>query len=189
MPIFLYFICGTPATAWCAKRCHVRTQDPSKPWADEAERAHLTAVPPTQPHVWFFSYATGLILLVFVEDIFAYIPVTDFRFGLKFLVIFLYGFGIRVNIGLSVVPLLSFCKFLWTVDIISSLCWGISLSSWVSFGRFCLSRNFPIWCKCSNLLSYDCSLYSFIIFISVMFEIMSPSFFLIQHIWVFFLFL
>ena len=27
MPIFLYFICGTPATAWHAKRCHVHTQD------------------------------------------------------------------------------------------------------------------------------------------------------------------
>uniref|UniRef100_A0A9L0SC01 Alpha-1,3-glucosyltransferase n=1 Tax=Equus caballus TaxID=9796 RepID=A0A9L0SC01_HORSE len=27
VPIFLYFICGTPTTAWCAKRCHVRTQD------------------------------------------------------------------------------------------------------------------------------------------------------------------
>ncbi|XP_070086279.1 membrane-anchored junction protein isoform X6 [Equus caballus] len=30
VPIFLYFICGTPATAWLAKRCHVRTQDPNQ---------------------------------------------------------------------------------------------------------------------------------------------------------------
>ena len=29
MPIFLYFICGMPATAWHAKRCHVHTQDPN----------------------------------------------------------------------------------------------------------------------------------------------------------------
>ena len=31
MPIFLYFICGTPTTAWLAKQCHVRTQD-SNQW-------------------------------------------------------------------------------------------------------------------------------------------------------------
>uniref|UniRef100_A0A9L0ILM9 Nuclear envelope phosphatase-regulatory subunit 1 n=1 Tax=Equus asinus TaxID=9793 RepID=A0A9L0ILM9_EQUAS len=30
MPIFLYFICGTPATAWHAKQCHVRTWDPNR---------------------------------------------------------------------------------------------------------------------------------------------------------------
>ena len=30
MPIFLYFICGTPTTAWLAKRCHVRTGDLSR---------------------------------------------------------------------------------------------------------------------------------------------------------------
>ena len=27
LPIFLYFICGTPATAWLTKQCHVCTQD------------------------------------------------------------------------------------------------------------------------------------------------------------------
>ena len=27
MSIFLYFICGTPTTAWLAKRCHVHTPD------------------------------------------------------------------------------------------------------------------------------------------------------------------
>ena len=27
VPIFLYFICGTPATAWLANRCHVCTWD------------------------------------------------------------------------------------------------------------------------------------------------------------------
>ena len=27
MSIFLYFLCGTPATSWCAKWCHVRTRD------------------------------------------------------------------------------------------------------------------------------------------------------------------
>lgn len=29
MPLFLYFICGTPTTAWQAKRCHVHTWDPN----------------------------------------------------------------------------------------------------------------------------------------------------------------
>uniref|UniRef100_A0A9L0T0A2 Solute carrier family 51 member A n=1 Tax=Equus caballus TaxID=9796 RepID=A0A9L0T0A2_HORSE len=29
MPISLYFICGTPATAWLDERCHVRTRDPN----------------------------------------------------------------------------------------------------------------------------------------------------------------
>uniref|UniRef100_A0A9L0JZL0 KRAB domain-containing protein n=1 Tax=Equus asinus TaxID=9793 RepID=A0A9L0JZL0_EQUAS len=27
VPIFLYFICGTPATAWLVKQCHVDTWD------------------------------------------------------------------------------------------------------------------------------------------------------------------
>ena len=30
MSIFLYFLCGTPTTAWRAKWCHVRTQDPNQ---------------------------------------------------------------------------------------------------------------------------------------------------------------
>ena len=30
MPIFLYFICRTPTTAWRAKRCHVHTRDPNR---------------------------------------------------------------------------------------------------------------------------------------------------------------
>ena len=47
MPIFLYFICWTPTTAWRAKRCHVPTRDPNQrtPGHREAERAHLTAAP------------------------------------------------------------------------------------------------------------------------------------------------
>ena len=44
MLIFLYFICGTPTTAWPAKLCHVRTRDPThESWAPEAECANLTA--------------------------------------------------------------------------------------------------------------------------------------------------
>src|SRR3712207_299831 len=30
VPIFLYFICGTPTTAWLDKRCHVHTRDPNQ---------------------------------------------------------------------------------------------------------------------------------------------------------------
>ena len=50
VPIFLYLICGTPATAWLLKQCHVapwiRT---SQPWAAEVERVHLTAAPLGRP--------------------------------------------------------------------------------------------------------------------------------------------
>ena len=44
MPIFLYFICGMPTTAWPAPR--IRT---GKPRATESEPENLTAVPPGQP--------------------------------------------------------------------------------------------------------------------------------------------
>ena len=30
LPIFLYFVCGMPATAWLNKQCHVCTQDPNQ---------------------------------------------------------------------------------------------------------------------------------------------------------------
>ena len=30
VPIFLYFICGMPTTAWLAKQCHVPTWDPNR---------------------------------------------------------------------------------------------------------------------------------------------------------------
>ena len=30
MPFFFYFLCGTPATAWLAKRCHVCAWDPNQ---------------------------------------------------------------------------------------------------------------------------------------------------------------
>ena len=40
MPIFLYFICGTPATAWLfAKRCHVCTWDLNRPTPGRRSRA------------------------------------------------------------------------------------------------------------------------------------------------------
>ena len=47
MPVFLYFIYETPATAWLAKQCHVCTRDPNpEPRATEAERVSLTTAPP-----------------------------------------------------------------------------------------------------------------------------------------------
>ena len=43
MPIFLYFICGTPTAAWLAMSSPgIRI---SEPRATEAERGHLTAAP------------------------------------------------------------------------------------------------------------------------------------------------
>ena len=30
MPIFLYFVCGMPITAWLARQCHVCTRDPNR---------------------------------------------------------------------------------------------------------------------------------------------------------------
>src|SRR3712207_5367483 len=51
VPIFLYFICGTPTKARLAKRCYVHTRDPNQrtPGCQEAERANLTAAPLGQP--------------------------------------------------------------------------------------------------------------------------------------------
>ena len=47
VPIFLYFICGTPATAWPAKQCHVHTGiGILEPQAVKAESPHLTTVLP-----------------------------------------------------------------------------------------------------------------------------------------------
>ena len=55
MPIFLYFICGTPTTAWLAKRCHIRTQDLNRRTLGrrEAERVNLTAAPLGWPLGWW----------------------------------------------------------------------------------------------------------------------------------------
>ena len=50
MHIFLYFICGTPATAWLDKQSVGPHQDPNRQTSDaEAECANLTAAPPGQP--------------------------------------------------------------------------------------------------------------------------------------------
>ena len=60
MPIFLYFffICGTPTTVWCAKRCHVNTRDLNQRtlgcWG--AEHVHLTTVPPGGPQNVFLKH-------------------------------------------------------------------------------------------------------------------------------------
>ena len=56
VPVFLYFICGIPTTAWllpsgAMSAPWIRT---GEPLATQAERAHLTAVPPGQPQVLVF---------------------------------------------------------------------------------------------------------------------------------------
>ena len=62
MPIFLYFICGTPTTAWRAKRCHVHTWDLNRRTLgrQEVERANLIAAPPGWPLGVIFSTVVGL---------------------------------------------------------------------------------------------------------------------------------
>ena len=57
MPIFIYFICGMPTTAWRAKRCHVRTRDSNRwtPGHREAECANFTTAPLGQPLDAFLS--------------------------------------------------------------------------------------------------------------------------------------
>src|SRR3712207_5546967 len=57
VPIFLYFICGMPATARLDKQCHVCTWDPNQQTrVAKAERAHLTAAPLGWPQVAFFFF-------------------------------------------------------------------------------------------------------------------------------------
>ena len=52
MPIFLYFICGTPTTAWLLPSGAMLAPgiQTGEPWAAEAERANLTAATPGRPH-------------------------------------------------------------------------------------------------------------------------------------------
>ena len=70
MPISLYFICGTPTTAWCVKQCHVRTQDPNQ-WTPSrwSGTANLTAVPLGRPLVFFLL--REIINLHFLYVVFA----------------------------------------------------------------------------------------------------------------------
>ena len=60
VPFFLYFICGTPTTAWLAKWRHVRTRDLNRrPWAAETEGTNITAVPlgrPPKKDSFIFSF-------------------------------------------------------------------------------------------------------------------------------------
>ena len=56
MPIFLYFMCGTPTTAGllCGAMSAPGIQT-GKPQAAEAERVHLTTAPPRQPLKFLFK--------------------------------------------------------------------------------------------------------------------------------------
>ena len=62
VPIFLYSMCGTPATAWLDKSWagpHPGSEL-AKPWAtEEAERVNLTAMPLGQPLNFAFSKCNG----------------------------------------------------------------------------------------------------------------------------------
>ena len=59
MPIFLYFICGMPTTAWLDKQCISPSSGsaPGEPWAAAAECANLTTMPLGPPQVFLFNEA------------------------------------------------------------------------------------------------------------------------------------
>ena len=59
-----------------------------------------------------------------------------------------------------------------------------SISSCFSFGSIYVSRNLSISSRLAILLAYNCSYYSIIVFISVVFIVISPLLFLILFIWV-----
>ena len=55
VPIFLYFICGIPTTAWLDERHHVCPQNLNHPTqATKPEHATLTAPPSSQPLLLLF---------------------------------------------------------------------------------------------------------------------------------------
>ena len=60
MAIFLYFICGTPATAWLAKWCHVCARDPN--WQTPGCRSETGALKCCAARLAqrkFFSYSSS----------------------------------------------------------------------------------------------------------------------------------
>ena len=69
MPVFLYFICGTPTTTWRAKWCHVHTQDPNQLTLGcrEAEHANSTAAPPGRPP--FLAFRRHVLMRVFLGSL------------------------------------------------------------------------------------------------------------------------
>ena len=68
MPIFLYVICGTPTTAWCAKQCHVCTQDPNRRTLSRrsgtSEFNHCDTGPAPQSEICITSFPTSYDLKV-----------------------------------------------------------------------------------------------------------------------------
>ena len=52
VPIFLYFMCGMPATAWLDKQClgAYPGSESANSRAAKAERANLISLPPGRPH-------------------------------------------------------------------------------------------------------------------------------------------
>ena len=71
VPIFLYFIHGTPTTAWHAKQCHAAPGIwTCEPQAAEAECAHLTAAPPGWPLDCFLkAYGTVVIMAMAFKNV------------------------------------------------------------------------------------------------------------------------
>ena len=70
MPIFLYFICGTPTTAWLAERCHVCTWD-SNQWTPDL-RSGTCALnccdTRLAPEIFFFFFTSSFCPCLFNFD-------------------------------------------------------------------------------------------------------------------------
>ena len=68
MPIFLYFICGTPTTAWRARQFHVHTRDPT--WQTLGHRSgtcalnHCTTGPAPITHTFMFGDSIKVSLVM-----------------------------------------------------------------------------------------------------------------------------
>ena len=74
VPIFLYFTCGPPTTAWLAMWCHVCTGiRTSEPWATEVERAHLTAAPPGWPLLGIFEQQIASLLWCMPQELHGFV--------------------------------------------------------------------------------------------------------------------
>ena len=68
MPIFLYFICGTPTTTWLTKRCHVHTQDPNQQTLNHQSRMCSLNHCATGPAPWTHNSESCFFLLTFYGE-------------------------------------------------------------------------------------------------------------------------
>ena len=104
MPIFLYFIHGTPTTATTAfaKRCHVRTWDPNRQTLShrEAKCVNLTTGPLGRPHPLSVGYLADSYFTDDIEQIRRQSPQTSITLsntGLRYLIIYSAFLGVTMD--------------------------------------------------------------------------------------------